>query len=163
MASFYGLYSTITHLHVLQWEPASQITHIFIHFFSPSLLMTGCLGNIQWRSKSSTSLVAGFIFLVIRVQIWAIQLLISTEKFSPLPGFEPGTSPVLSWYVTNWAILAWITCLICLALFETCTVKYSCHRFPILYLFHESLHETYVIIFSLVLAFNKAIQVNPIV
>ena len=31
------------------------------------------------------------------------------EKFSPLPGFEPGTSPVPSRYATNWAILAWIT------------------------------------------------------
>ena len=36
------------------------------------------------------------------------QLLIFTEKFSPLPGFEPGTSLVPSWYATNWAILAWI-------------------------------------------------------
>ena len=29
----------------LQWEPAS----LWIHIFSPSLLMTSCLGNIQWR------------------------------------------------------------------------------------------------------------------
>ena len=36
--------------------------------------------------------------------------LIFTEKFSPLPGFEPGTSPVPSRYATNWAILAWICC-----------------------------------------------------
>ena len=29
-------------------------------------------------------------------------------KFSPFPGFEPGTSPAPSRYATNWAILAWI-------------------------------------------------------
>ena len=42
------------------------------------------------------------------IQIRTIQLLIITEKFSPLPGFEPGTSPILSRYATNLAILAWI-------------------------------------------------------
>ena len=42
------------------------------------------------------------------IQIRTIQLLIFTEKFSPLPGFEPETSPVWSWYATNWAILAWM-------------------------------------------------------
>ena len=42
------------------------------------------------------------------IQIQTIQLLIFTEKLSPLPGFEPGTSPVPSWYATNWAILAGI-------------------------------------------------------
>ena len=26
----------------------------------------------------------------------------------PLPGFEPGTSPVTSWYATNLSILAWM-------------------------------------------------------
>ena len=36
------------------------------------------------------------------------QLLIFIEKFSPLPGFEPGISPVPSRYATNWAILALI-------------------------------------------------------
>ena len=36
------------------------------------------------------------------------QLLIFIEKFSPLPVFEPGTSPVPSRYATNWAILVWI-------------------------------------------------------
>ena len=36
------------------------------------------------------------------------QLLIFHWKFSPLPGFEPETSPVPSLYATNWAILAWI-------------------------------------------------------
>ena len=29
-------------------------------------------------------------------------------KFLPLPGFEPGNSPVPSQYATNWAILAWV-------------------------------------------------------
>ena len=46
--------------------------------------------------------------LYIHIQIQTIQLFIFTEKFSPLPGFEPGTSPVPSRYATNWAILAWI-------------------------------------------------------
>ena len=36
------------------------------------------------------------------------QLLIFLQKFSPLPGFELGTSPVPSRYATSWAILAWI-------------------------------------------------------
>ena len=51
----------------------------------------------------------------IRIQIRTIQLLIFTEKFSPLPGFEPGTSPVpieLSWlskinYMSGWDVLNW--------------------------------------------------------
>ena len=47
--------------------------------------------------------------LNIHIQIWTIQLLIFTEKFSPLVGFEPRTSPLPSRYATNWAILAWIT------------------------------------------------------
>ena len=34
--------------------------------------------------------------------------LIFNEKFSPLPGFEPGTSSVPSQYATNWAILVGI-------------------------------------------------------
>ena len=46
--------------------------------------------------------------LDIPIQIQPIQLLIITENFSPLPVFEPGTSPVQSRYATNWAILAWI-------------------------------------------------------
>ena len=37
------------------------------------------------------------------------KLLIFNEKFSPLPWFEPGNSPVPSRYTTNWAILAWMT------------------------------------------------------
>ena len=37
----------------------------------------------------------------IPIQIRTIQLLIFTEKLSPLPGFEPGTSPVPSRYATN--------------------------------------------------------------
>ena len=39
--------------------------------------------------------------LYIRIQIRTIQLLIFTEKFSPLQGFELGTSPVPSRYATN--------------------------------------------------------------
>ena len=45
----------------------------------------------------------------IHIQIWTNQLLIFTEKFSFLPGFEPRTSSVPSRYATNWAILAWIS------------------------------------------------------
>ena len=46
--------------------------------------------------------------LYICFQIPTTQLLIFTEQFSPLPGFEPGTSPVASLYATNLAILVWI-------------------------------------------------------
>ena len=46
--------------------------------------------------------------LYIRIQIQIIHLLIFTEKFSPLPVFEPGTSPVPRQYAANSAILAWI-------------------------------------------------------
>ena len=45
--------------------------------------------------------------LYIRIQIQTIQLLIFTGKFSPLSGFEPGTSPVPSRNATNWAI--WVS------------------------------------------------------
>ena len=44
--------------------------------------------------------------LCIHIQIGTILLLIFIAKFSPLPGFEPGTSLVPSQYGTNWAILA---------------------------------------------------------
>ena len=37
-----------------------------------------------------------------------LMLIVSLKKFSPLPGFEPGTSLVQSRYATNWAILAWM-------------------------------------------------------
>ena len=39
--------------------------------------------------------------LYIRIQIQKIQLLIFTEKFLPLPGFEPRTSPLPSRFATN--------------------------------------------------------------
>ena len=45
-------------------------------------------------------------------------MLIFIEKLSPLPGFEPGTCPVLSRYATNWALLAWIAQFIDDFLFE---------------------------------------------
>ena len=47
-------------------------------------------------------------FYVVPIKFEFNQLLISIEKFSPLPEFEPETSPVSSRYATNWAILAWI-------------------------------------------------------
>ena len=43
----------------------------------------------------------GILELNIHIQIQTIQILIFTEKYSPLPGFEPGTSPVPSQYATN--------------------------------------------------------------
>ena len=46
MASFYGLYSIITHFTCFTMGTSIIMN---IHFFSPSLLMTSCLGNIQWR------------------------------------------------------------------------------------------------------------------
>ena len=44
--------------------------------------------------------------LYIRIQIQTIQLLIFTEKLSPLPGIEPTTSPEPSRYATN--ELSWL-------------------------------------------------------
>ena len=49
-----------------------------------------------------------FLQKLIHFQIWTIQLPIFTEKFSLLPGFEPGTSLVPRQSATNWAILTWI-------------------------------------------------------
>ena len=46
---FMAFIQIIAHFHALQWEPASLITQIFIHFFPPSLLMDSCVNNIQWR------------------------------------------------------------------------------------------------------------------
>ena len=54
------------------------------------------------RSISTICQSAEYILeLYIGIQIRTIQLLIFTEKFLPLLGFEPGTSPVPSRYATN--------------------------------------------------------------
>ena len=61
--------------------------------------------------------------LYIRIQIRTIQLPIFTEKFSPLTGFEPGTSPVPSRYATNWAILAWINLVLSIKCRKNCLIQ----------------------------------------
>ena len=68
-----------------------------------------CLSDL-WADSSCTRarLNRTDRFYTVTIQIWIIQLLFFIEKFSPLPGFEPGTSSVPSLYATNWAILAWI-------------------------------------------------------
>ena len=43
----------------------------------------------------------GSHILIQFIVLYFNQLLISIEKFLPLPGFEPGTSPVPSRYATN--------------------------------------------------------------
>ena len=91
----------------LFWPPSM----IFISVIITHILhIANHAGPSVWAPNISTICQsAGKILeLYIPIQIWTLQLLIFTEKFLPLPGFEPGTSPVPSRYATNWAILAWI-------------------------------------------------------
>ena len=67
--------------------------------------------NYKFNKKNLFFLKKGNIWVI--KFIHSIQLLNFTEKFSPLPGFEPWTSTVPSRYATNWAILAWISREIC--------------------------------------------------
>ena len=88
---------------------SSGLNYEWINKLKNVYRMTNCLQN----DKLFTELCYLVKFKIARlahihIQIRTIQLLIFTEKFSPLPEFEPGTSPVPSWYATNWAILAWI-------------------------------------------------------
>ena len=64
----------------------------------------------SWDStQSSASTSTMYQSPHVESRLYAVfKLLIFIEKFSPLPGFDPGTSPVPSRYATNWAILAWI-------------------------------------------------------
>ena len=101
------------------------------HLFWPlsrvyiSVIITHILYNTNHAGPSVWAAIV-ILELYIRIQIRIIQLLIFTEKFSPLPGFEPGTLPVSSLYVTNWAILSWMTCqslVLCHAVLATTQVK----------------------------------------
>ena len=80
LTTFYGLYFS---------HQYTNITNYIFSWYRPSVGSFSCTAYIH-------------------LQIQSIQLLIFTEKISPLPGFEPRTSPVTSWYATNWTILAWI-------------------------------------------------------
>ena len=76
----------------------SSITHYIQTIFSSSYMFHG---DLLW---------AAFMHCIYTClsDLWALPSFIFIEKFSPLPGSEPGTSPVLSRYATNWAILAWM-------------------------------------------------------
>ena len=60
-------------------------------------------------------------FHVLHLHSNLINYLFSLKFFLPLPGFEPGTSPVPSQFATNWAILAWMR----VKSYYTKTRKYS--------------------------------------
>ena len=77
-------------------------------YFNHQLHITITISSSSYMFHGDLLWAAFILELYIRIQIRINQLLIFTEKFSPLPGFEPRTSPVPSRYATNWAILAWI-------------------------------------------------------
>ena len=85
-----------------------------MQFILAIINMNKCIPKVKYIFFLSIGHHKESIFLTTfyHIQIRTIQLLIFTEKFSPLLGFEPGTSPVPSRYATNWAILAWITSLV---------------------------------------------------
>ena len=76
---------------------------MFFCFFNvgPSLESIFLTPSMVYISVINTQTLQITFLHDIRIQIQTIQLLIFTEKFSPLPGFEPGTSPVPSQYATN--------------------------------------------------------------
>ena len=68
--------------------------------------------------------------LCICIQIRIIHLLIFTEKFLPLPVFEPVTSLVPSRFATNWAFLAWILLVVVMSnlIFFSCLATLNNNR-----------------------------------
>ena len=90
----------------------SPITHYIIKFLqvninhSESETLRGTSEYIHHVLEHQLKKIDRFYAVAIQIQI--IQLLIFTEKFSSLLGFEPGTSPEPSRYATNRAILAWL-------------------------------------------------------
>ena len=93
--------------------------HLFDHFLW-SIFQSSIRHNIKQFLQVLTCFMVTFcgqicqspkyiLELYFHIQILINQLLIFTEKFSPLPEFEPGTSPVPSRCPTNWAILVWIS------------------------------------------------------
>ena len=83
------------------------LTAFYGLYFNHQLHITITISSSSWWPS-----VSSFHILPLHLSFWLLgttnQLLIFTTKFSPLPGLEPGTSPVPSRYATNWAILAWI-------------------------------------------------------
>ena len=91
LTTFYGLY--------------------FNHQFYFTITILQVLTCSLWPSVSSFHVLPlhlSFSDLWVVPSLFLFNVVIFIEKFSPLPGFEPGTSPVPSRNATNWAILAWI-------------------------------------------------------
>ena len=89
LTTFYGLY--------------------FNHQFYFTITILQVLTCSLWPSVSSFHVLPlhlSFSDLWVVPSLFLFNLVIFIEKFSPLPGFEPGTSPVPSRNATNWAILA---------------------------------------------------------
>ena len=102
---------SMVYISVIIYTNCYEVIQLFrVTCFIAGQYNTDCYGtNTGVLSISTICQSAEYILeLYILIQIRTIQLLIFTEKFSSLPGFEPGTSLVSSRYATNWAILAWI-------------------------------------------------------
>ena len=80
LTTFFGLYFSHRYTHITHYKSC----------------WTFCVG-----SYSCTALWTLLLLRYIHIKIRIDQLLIFTEKFLPLPGFEPGTSPVRSRNATN--------------------------------------------------------------
>ena len=105
------------------YQPALHTTHqcaksstIWLSVIPDPFIFSVIITHIQsWDSfQSSASTSTMYQRAHVESRLYSLfkfefnQLLIFSEKFSPLAGFEPGTSPVPNRYATNWAILAWI-------------------------------------------------------
>ena len=106
---FFIAVGTLSGMHLfdqLLWSIfQSSITHYIKQFLQVLIYAQG----LGFHSISTICQSAEYILeLYVCIQIQTNQLLIFTEKFLSLPGFEPGTSPEPNRYATNWAILAWI-------------------------------------------------------
>ena len=54
----------------------------------------------------------------IQIEIIKIPFYSEINKFSPLPGFEPGTTPVASYRANHWAMTTW--CVFLLFVMSVC-------------------------------------------
>ena len=90
-------------------ECFTEVKQVFLLYLWDSLVTLQLISLIPLVGPPHTDPLAVKLLdnrLHIRIQIRTIQLLIFTERFSPLPGFEPGTSPVPSRFAPYRAILA---------------------------------------------------------
>ena len=92
------------------WPPS--MVYILSHHYT---YITNYSSSWSWDSmQSSATTSTMYQSAHVESRLYAVfkfefnHLLIFIEKFSPLPGLEPGTSQVPNRYATNWAILAWI-------------------------------------------------------